>query len=130
MSTGNKDKKQFRLLFHLEMFILDAGLVCLPSKSVYMLKTTPLRTFILWTAFARSSCVKNHAFVGESGNKKLTQVDSVSACLIRFGYYLYAQVSSGRSKRKNTSYDHKPKYVVRSDQGGMRKGGVRTIARV
>ena len=40
MSTGGKGKRQFGLLFHLEMFILDASLVFLPSKSVYMLKTS------------------------------------------------------------------------------------------
>ena len=66
------------LLLDLEVFVLNTGLVSLRSQNVNMSKRShrsrEVRTLIRWTAFARSSGVRNHAFVGESGKKNLSNI--------------------------------------------------------
>lgn len=87
------------LLFELEMFVFDARLVFL-LRSQY--RSSELVTYwrkltcIRLTALPRSSGVRNHAFVGESGKRNLEE------CLKRCVEYAFMRPTSTARPRSQS----------------------------
>ena len=69
-------KQKCDSLLDFEVFILHTSLVCLKTVLVRVARSfVGVLTLSRRTAIARSSGVRNQAFVGESGKKNLKHVD-------------------------------------------------------
>ena len=80
-------------LFHLKVLVLHTRLIFLECVSMW-LAFDRKPTLIRWTAFDRSSGVRNHALVGESGNKNLTPGSDTTNIK---GYQLTSKIRPGPS---------------------------------